>query len=68
VRSKVEYAIGVIKRAFGFQQVRYRGLAENLHRLGLTAALAAVFGGRVVLRLLFAPPFSPVVQIFPSVQ
>jgi transposase, IS5 family len=30
VRSKVEHTIGVIKRVFGFQKVRYRGLAKNL--------------------------------------
>jgi IS5 family transposase len=43
VRSKVEHAIGVIKRVFGFQKVRYRGLAKNLHRLEVTAALANLF-------------------------
>lgn len=32
MRSKVEHAIGVVKRVFGFQKVRYRGLAKNLHR------------------------------------
>lgn len=40
VRSKVEHVIGVIKRVFGFTKVRYRGLAKNLHRLEVTAALA----------------------------
>jgi IS5 family transposase len=43
VRAKVEHAIGVIKRVFGFQKVRYRGLAKNLHRLQSTAALANLF-------------------------
>jgi IS5 family transposase len=43
VRSKVEHTIGVIKRVFGFQKVRYRGLAKNLHRLEVTAALANLF-------------------------
>ena len=43
VRSKVEHAIGVIKRVFGFQKVRYRGLAKNLHRLQVSAALANLF-------------------------
>jgi IS5 family transposase len=43
VRAKVEHAIGVIKRIFGFQKVRYRGLAKNLHRLEVTAALANLF-------------------------
>jgi IS5 family transposase len=46
VRSKVEHTIGVIKRVFGFQKVRYRGLAKNLHRLEVTAALANLFIAR----------------------
>jgi IS5 family transposase len=33
VRAKVEHAIGVIKRVFGFVKARYRGLAKNAHRL-----------------------------------
>jgi IS5 family transposase len=32
-----------VKRVFGFQEVRYRGLAKNLHRLEVTAALANLF-------------------------
>ena len=43
IRSKVEHTIGVIKRVFGFHKVRYRGLAKNLHRLEVTAALANLF-------------------------
>ena len=43
VRAKVEHSIGVIKRVFGFQKVCYRGLAKNLHRLEVTAALANLF-------------------------
>jgi len=43
VRAKVEHSIDVIKRVFGFQKVRYRGLAKNLHRLEVSAALANVF-------------------------
>lgn len=31
VRSKVEHCFLVIKRLFGFNKVRYRGLAKNLH-------------------------------------
>ena len=42
VRAKVEHAIEVIKRV-GFQKVRYRGLAKNLHRLEVSAALANLF-------------------------
>jgi hypothetical protein len=33
VRSKVERAIGVIKRVFGFAKVRYCGLDKNAHGL-----------------------------------
>ena len=40
VRAKVEHVFGVTKRVFGFQQVCYRGLAKNLHRLEVPAALA----------------------------
>jgi len=43
IRSRVEHTIGVIKRIFGFQKVRYRGLAKNLHRLQVTAALANLY-------------------------
>ena len=43
VRAKAEHAIGVIKHVFGFQKVRYRGLAKNLHRLEVSAALANIF-------------------------
>jgi transposase, IS5 family len=50
IRSKVEHTIGVIKRVFGFQKVRYRGLAKNLHRLEVTAALANLFIVRRRLR------------------
>lgn len=46
IRCKVEHTIGVIKRVFGFQKVRYRGLAKNLHRLQVTAALANLFIAR----------------------
>jgi IS5 family transposase len=46
VRSKVEHTIGVIKRVFGFYKVRYRGLAKNLHRLEVTAALTNLFIAR----------------------
>ena len=43
VRAKVEHSIGIIKRVFGFQKVRYRGLAKNLHRLEVSAALANLY-------------------------
>jgi len=46
VRAKVEHAIGVIKRVFGFAKVRYRGLAKNAHRLFVACALANLFMAR----------------------
>jgi len=49
VRAKVEHALGVIKRIFGFIKVRYRGLAKNAHRLFVTAALANLYLARSYL-------------------
>jgi hypothetical protein len=58
VRAKVEHAIGVIKRVFGFAKVRYRGLDKNAHRLFVNlrarqsvhgAALSLALPGDVVL-------------------
>lgn len=43
VRARVEHAIGVIKRVFGFAKVRYRGLAKNGNRLFVAAALANLY-------------------------
>ena len=43
VRARVEHVFGVIKRVFGFQKVRYRGLDKNAHRLFVTCALANLF-------------------------
>lgn len=43
VRSRVEHAIGVIKRIFGFAKVRYRGLLKNANRLFVAAALANLY-------------------------
>jgi IS5 family transposase len=43
VRAKVEHVFGVIKRVFGLQKVRYRGLDKNAHRLFVTCALANLF-------------------------
>jgi transposase, IS5 family len=43
VPAKVEQAIGVIKRVFGFTKVRYRGLRKNAHRLVVSCALANLF-------------------------
>ncbi len=46
VRARVEHAIGVVKRVFGFAKVRYRGLKKNAHRLLVTCALANLFMAR----------------------
>lgn len=46
VRARVEHAIGVIKRVFGFAKVRYRGLDKNANRLFVTCALANLFIAR----------------------
>ena len=54
LRAKVEHAIGVVKRVFGFAKslplartgVRYRGLHKNAHRLIVTCALANLFMAR----------------------
>ena len=46
VRAKVEHCILIIKRIFGFNKVRYRGLAKNLHRLQVTCALTNLFNAR----------------------
>ncbi len=43
IREKVEHAIGVIKRIFGFVKVRYRGLEKNANRLFTTCALANLY-------------------------
>jgi len=46
VRARVEHAIGVVKRVFGFAKLRYRGLNKNRHRLLVTCALANLFMAR----------------------
>ena len=40
VRARVEHQFGIIKRQFGFNKVRYRGLAKNGHRLFVACALS----------------------------
>jgi len=42
VRSYVEHAFGIIKGQFGFRKVRYRGIAKNLDKLNVLAALANI--------------------------
>ena len=43
VRAKVEHVFGVMKRVFGFDKVRYRGLDKNANRLFTTCALVNLF-------------------------
>jgi IS5 family transposase len=40
VRSKVEHAFHIIKNTFGISKVCYRGIAKNLNRLYMLAAIA----------------------------
>jgi len=40
VRAKVEHSSAWLSESSASSQVRYRGLAKNLHRLAVTAALA----------------------------
>lgn len=43
VRAKVEHPFRYIKRVFGYQKVRYRGLYKNTERLHILAGLANLF-------------------------
>jgi len=43
VRAKVEHAFRILKRTFGFDKVRYRGLAKNHHRLCACFALINLY-------------------------
>ncbi len=53
MRARVDYAIGTIKRIFNFTKVRYRGLAKNVNRLFVAAALSNLY---MVRRQLLALP------------
>lgn len=43
VRAKVEHPFRVLKRIFGFEKTRYRGLAKNHNRLCASFALANLY-------------------------
>ncbi len=43
VRSRVEHVFGVIKCVFGFDKLRYKGLAKNANHLFVSAALCNLF-------------------------
>jgi len=42
VRAKVEHVFGVMKRQFGYQKVRYRGLDKNAHAVFTKCALVNI--------------------------
>lgn len=54
VRAKVEHVFLVIKRIFGWSNVRYRGLAKSTHWLFISCGLANLYMAR--RRLLAAAP------------
>jgi IS5 family transposase len=43
VRAKVEHVFRIVKRIFGFDKVRYRGIAKNHNRLCANFALANLY-------------------------
>jgi IS5 family transposase len=43
VRAKVEHPFRILKRVFGFDKVRYRGIAKNHHRLCVNFALVNLY-------------------------
>jgi IS5 family transposase len=43
LRAKVEHPFRVIKRQFGFQKTRYRGIKKNDHKLKMLFALANLY-------------------------
>ncbi len=52
VRAKVEHPFRVLKRVFGFDKVRYRGIAKNHHRLCANFALVNLYMHRKRLAVL----------------
>lgn len=53
VRAKVEHVFGIMKRQFGFNKVRYKGLSKNAHHLFTMCALAnLVIARKTLLRAL----------------
>jgi IS5 family transposase len=46
VRARVEHVFAVVKRLWGFNQVRYRGLAKNANRAFVTLGLANLYLAR----------------------
>jgi transposase, IS5 family len=52
VRAKVEHPFRILKRVFGFDKVRYRGIAKNHHRLCVNFALVNLYMHRKRLAVL----------------
>jgi IS5 family transposase len=52
VRAKVEHVFRILKRVFGFDKVRYRGIAKNHHRLCANFALINLYLHRKRLAVL----------------
>jgi IS5 family transposase len=52
VRAKVEHPFRIVKRIFGFDKVRYRGIAKNHNRLCANFALANLYMHRKRLAML----------------
>ncbi len=52
VRAKVEHVFRILKRVFGFDKVRYRGIAKNHHRLCTNFALINLYLHRKRLAVL----------------
>jgi IS5 family transposase len=46
IRSRVEHVFAVLKRLWGFDKVRYRGLAKNATRAFVTLAMANIYLAR----------------------
>ncbi len=55
IRARVEHVFGVVKRLWGFDKVRYRGLAKNATRAFTALALANIFMCRKRLMALVRP-------------
>lgn len=49
VRARIEHVFAVVKRLWGFNKVRYRGLVKNGTRAFLATALANIFLARKCL-------------------
>jgi IS5 family transposase len=52
IRAKVEHPFRILKRVFGFDKVRYRGIAKNHHRLCVNFALVNLYMHRKRLAVL----------------